>query len=70
MMKLYLIKRKDVCGYDEYDEFLVRAEDEDEALEVLTTYNSAYYLKKENLTFEIIESFGEKKIIIESFNAG
>jgi len=63
-MKLYLVTRNDETDYDEYDSFVVRAENEEEAIE-LCKYS---YMKNSTVT-EITQE-GERGQILGSYNAG
>lgn len=83
-MKLYLIFRKDRTNYDEYDSFVVAAENEENALkfhprgryfeedDYFDNGEVYEWTSKENLKIECIgESYSkEEKVIISSFNAG
>lgn len=65
-MKLYLVKRTDRVDYDEYDSFVVRAEDEESAYKVC----DYYHCDKKHATVTEVNTSGEAMIILGSFNAG
>ena len=70
-MKLYLVSRTDKVDYDEYDSWVVSANTENEAIQVVLndTYNcKQYYADK--MEVEEITNTTESKIILGSFNAG
>lgn len=83
-MKLYLISRTDGCDYDEYDSFVVAAENEESALKwcpegkKLEEYDNVYRFgwgdwkpNRESLKIECIgEAYSlEEKVIHSSFIA-
>ena len=65
-MKLFLIERTDDAQYDEYDAFVIRAENEENALKLCNDKKFDYQHT------EIIELLaeGEEDVILGSFNAG
>jgi len=74
-MRIYLIDFNE-CGYDEYDGFVVRAENEDEAIRIIKKKHG-----DENKKWGLIDWKGgykiiditdktERAIILGSFNAG
>ena len=64
-MKLFLVE-VDGCGYDEYDSFVVRAADEENAL---MACNEETWTKDNTKVTEILTE-GQEQIILGSFNAG
>jgi hypothetical protein len=66
MPRIYLVTRTDEIDWDEYDAFVVRAENEEDAL-LQCDYG---YLNKGNTTVIEITQEGEKGRILGSFNAG
>jgi hypothetical protein len=64
-MKLFLVV-VDSYDYEEYDSFVVRAEDEENALMVCN--EEAW--TKDNTTITEIKTKGKEKIILGSYNAG
>jgi len=84
-MKLYLISRTDNWGYDDFDAFVVAAENEESALEFHPIGRKDYldeediswghysgWTSKENIKVEYIGESNSlvEKVIISSFNAG
>ena len=65
-MKLYEVIRTDPWGWDEYDSFVVRAENKENALKVIDQYD----FRVDNTNIIEITLDGEEKIILGSFNAG
>jgi hypothetical protein len=64
---IYLVKRTDGIDYDEYDAFVVRSFDPEDAVVVCDDL----CFKPESTTVKFIaESPGEREIILGSFNAG
>ena len=71
-MKLFLLSRSNYT-WDEYDAFVVRAENEEEARELASkenTFEAVHWLDKTVSTCEEIKIKGDKEIILSSFNAG
>jgi urease accessory protein UreE len=66
-MKIYLVERQDRVGWDEYDSFVVRAENEEDAL-IQCDYTLCS--KENGTTVTEIKAKGEKGRILGSFNAG
>jgi hypothetical protein len=71
---LYLVKRLDHAGYDEYVGFVVRAKNKDEAIKLCQEWGTPYEdinedFRPENVTVEVIDINGESGIILDSFNA-
>lgn len=71
-MKLFILERLDSVGYDEYDSFVVRAENETEARNLVGNnhYPGKIWKCQESSSCEQIKTTGETKIILGSFNAG
>ena len=70
-MKVYLVKRNDRAGYDEYDSAVVVAESPDQALNILKAAHINDYMPTWgdwNVTTEEVSLVSG--IILESFNAG
>jgi hypothetical protein len=71
-VKLYKIIRKDLWNYDEYDSFVVRAENEERALELCReregSYRQNFFI--ENVTIIELNIDGIEEVILGSFNAG
>lgn len=65
-MALYLVSRNDEVDYDEYDSFVVRAKNEEEAILIC----SDDQFRKDNTTIEKLEEKGKSEIILGSYNAG
>ena len=73
-MKLFLLTR-DNYTWDEYDAFVIRAKNEDEARKLAAkegerSFESVHWLDKTVSTCEEIKIKGDKEIILSSFNAG
>ena len=70
-MKLYRVYRTDNVGWDEYDSFIVRAENEERALELCleAEYGDKNFIK-DNVVFVELTVEGTEGIILGSFNAG
>jgi len=64
---IYLVERKDDVGWDEYDAFVVRAKNEEEAI---TICSEQAFFNKDNTTVKEINSKGKSGVILGSFNAG
>jgi len=66
---LWLVKRTEGAGYDEYDSFVVRAKTKKGALEVIDAFRPAGGFPP---PYEITEvkTRGKDEIILGSFNAG
>jgi hypothetical protein len=62
---LYLVKRTDVCKYDEYDAFVIRAESSERAVEIAKKRQEA-----SGWTVRELSNSGEEEIILSDFNAG
>jgi hypothetical protein len=60
-MKIYLVERNDKIDWDEYDSWVIRANNEEEAKEI-TGY--------EDVTITEVTRKGDKGLILGSFNAG
>jgi hypothetical protein len=73
-MNLYLVKRTDSPGYDEYDGIVVRAESADRAEAIATNANgigmSYTGLGPHNIEVTEITTDGDEAVILDSFNAG
>ena len=73
-MNLYLVKRTDRPGWDEYDGIVVRAESEARAIEMATgadEYGIHYSgLAPHNIEVTEISADGDEAVILSSFNAG
>lgn len=71
-MKLYLVKRTDNIDWDEYRGFVVRAENEDEALKIC--YDESLLIgtafEKHNTIITELIYQGEKGIILSDYKAG
>ncbi len=73
-MRLYLIKRKDRVGYDEYDSFIVRAGTPRMARKMAALRASdegeRVWLNPEDSTVIRIKDEGPAGIVLGSYNAG
>ncbi len=75
-MKLFLVSRLDSIGWDEFDSFVVAAENEKSALEFHPTGDKkggyGWTMRKEDIGIECIGESNSKveEVIIASFNAG
>lgn len=78
-MKLYHVTRESECEYDEYDEFVIRAETKEDAIEVAMQREFPGYTKADITKFrcphddwkaEELNHSGEQEIIVFSFHAG
>ncbi len=77
-MKLWLLKVIDwkAVDYDEYNGFVIRAENETHARVIAAAYasdedsNSDRFLNKEKTTCEEIQVNGEAGVVLSDFNAG
>jgi hypothetical protein len=73
-MKLFMVKRTDEPGWDEYDGIVVRAESEARAIEMATGYDEhgiGYTgLAPHNIEVTEIPIGGDEAVILSSFNAG
>jgi len=78
-MALWLVKRTDDVGYDEYDGLVVRARDEAEVRSIvhdddttgIKTYSAyAGSFRRREYTVEELQADGESGVILDSFNAG
>jgi hypothetical protein len=74
-MPLYLLKRDDSwIGYDEYVGFVVRAESEEQAREIVSKTNGQEggktWLDASKASCDLIDQAGSPGIILDSFNAG
>ena len=72
-MNLYLIYRTDKYGYDEHDSMVIRASNEEEVREI--AFKKSWELERSFLDpqkskVEKLSHYGEKGIILASFNAG
>ena len=73
---LYLLRRTDDIGYDEYVGFIVRASSDKEAREFVikskpgSDENDETWRNPAFSTCTEIQASGEEKIILSSFNAG
>jgi len=69
-MAIYLVKRTDKIGYDEYDAFVVRAANEDQALAVAMQEGQQTWDKTwrdpDTLTVTRIDSKGDALVIMEA----
>jgi hypothetical protein len=68
-MKLWLVKRNDSVGYDEYDSVVVRASTMEQA-RVLVLDAEMEGFTADNMVVEPLEVPGEPGIILGSYNAG
>lgn len=64
-MNIYLVSRTDDVDYDEYDSFVVVAENEDDALKLVKDN----LFKKETVKIEKIAT-DKEQVVLGSFNAG
>jgi len=71
-MKMYLIESLEGWGYDEYDCHLVRAMSEKQARAICPNADEGEgrWLDKKRSSCRWVRIFGEKEVIISSFNAG
>lgn len=75
-MKLWHIHRTDSGGYDTYDSFVVRAETEHDAREILIAehaqdgYGDSWTRNHADVVVKELTTDGPAAIIIGSFNAG
>ena len=69
-MKLWLLMRKDSVGYDEYDSFVVRAENEEEARRLARDSTSNGWTSEDQVDCHILLEEGIAEIILGSYNAG
>ena len=72
-MKLFLITRTDDWDWDEYDSFVIRAENKENVLTLARAEISSWSedtFTKENTVITELTSKGEEQIILGSFNAG
>lgn len=65
-MKLWLVRRTDDVKYDEFDSFVIRANDEEEAKKMANTH-SGWSNEVEVIEISID---GKSEVILGSFNAG
>ena len=71
-MKLFIIEFNE-NGYDQYDSFIVRANNEDEVVKILKKVHKNDYNGIDwegGFTVKEIHLEGEPKILLGSFNAG
>lgn len=69
-MNIYKIERNG-CDYDEYDAFVLRAEDRKKALELAIKEESAFNTSTSiKITLCAKDVKGQRGIILGSFNAG
>ena len=74
-MKIFLLRRIDQVGYDEYDALVVVAGTEDEAREMVNNTAGGYrysadWTDRTNVECMVINSKTKPGIILDSFNAG
>ena len=70
-MKLYLVERTDKIDYDEYDSYVVRANNVEDALKLCQNKefkDECFRIDNTEITEILLE--GKEEIIIGSFNAG
>lgn len=70
-MPLFILKRTDAVGWDEYDSYVVRAKNEAEARKI--TKEDAYessWAEDKDVTCERLSVRGKSEAILGSFNAG
>jgi len=71
-MQLFKLTRK-ICNYDEFDSFIIRAENEDGAREIAfkNAADEKLEWRDKNLSIcEIVSIKGEIGVVCSSFNAG
>lgn len=72
-MSIYLLKRKEAPGWDEYDAKIVRAPSERDARRIAnksTGDEGGVWVDEKKVTCEKLYSNGESVEILGSFNAG
>ena len=78
-MNLYLLRRIDQVDYDQYEEILVRATNQDQAYKIAQKfvlddhkhrYNDGLYFNIENIEIMEIKQNGNPGVIISSFISG
>lgn len=72
-MKLYLLRRHDEPGYDEYDSMVIRAESEERARKIANIccmYEGRIWDNPELVDCVELKASGEEGIIITNFVAG
>lgn len=73
-MKLYLLKRKSLCRYDEADSFVVRAKNSAQARKLASKgagdEGKQTWLNKNGSSCRSLKTEGTLEIVIRSFNAG
>lgn len=72
-MKIYLVRRTDFRFYDwdTFDSFVVRAENEERALELCNKEDfDGNAFRKENTEIEEVKEEGIEEVILGSFHAG
>ena len=72
-MNIYTLKRTDVIGWDEYEGFVVKADSEERALEIIkeeTRRDFDFYKDKLKINLVGYTIDSEECILLESFNAG
>jgi len=67
-MKIYLVKRKDLWDYDEYDAFVVRAESKERAQ--ILCQEQYHIFNEDNVDIKEVSNGRTEEIILGSFNAG
>lgn len=68
-MKLWLVETNEF-DYDESDAFVVRAENEDAAFELINNGKCNLNFKRETTAITQVMQHGKSEIILNSFNAG
>lgn len=67
MFKIYIVRRTDSVGYDEYDECVVVARNEDEAFDIAN--NNYYIFTREYVEIKEVQ-LDESKPVMGSYCAG
>ena len=68
-MNIYNIYRNDGCDYDEYDSFIVLADSDSDAVQMILNSNTYGSFNSKNIEVNLIDE-KEPKILLGSFNAG
>lgn len=67
-MGIYVVKRLDRIGYDEYTGFVVRANSSEHARAICKNYSEDF--RDNNTVVKDVLPYGETEVILSSFRAG
>lgn len=70
---IFILKRKDRIGWDEYEEMVVRADNEDEARRLANEDagdEGQLWTDYEIVSCKVVSTLGEKEVILAAFDAG